>query len=98
MSSSVGLLERWDRHNQRILQWHNHIATEERRQGRDALRDLPWKGLLATWLVVAVMTRVLDHVLGFAWSIGILGAITVGCFSWLFASQRRKRRAWEARR
>ena len=44
------------------------------------------------------LTAVLDHFLGFAWTIGIFTGAIVAFFSVLVVTERRKRRAWQATR
>ncbi len=93
----MGLLERWDRRNQRTFEWHTHVQDEERTASRDPWR-FPWKGLVAGWLWTGVLIAVLDQFIGFAWTMGILSGLVVALFSVFFVTQRRKRRAWEASR
>ena len=98
IAGAMGLIERWDRRNQRILEWHNHVADDERRHGRGPFGSISWKGLLAGWLGSGVVTAVLDHFLGFAWTMGILTGAIVAFFSVFVVTQRQMRRAWEATR
>ena len=97
-SRGVGVLKDWDRRNQRTMEWHQHLY-EERRRG--AKIRTSWRAALivgAFIVVVKVGRRVLDDLLGFEWTMGILLAIAVGCLWGAVVQQRRKRRAWEGTR
>jgi len=87
------LLERWDRHNQRILDYHNALAGEPPR---------PWGTrrvtlLVAAWLVTRVVAELAFDSSG-AWAATALGALGVVALIISGVIQRRKRLAWEARR
>ena len=98
MAEPVGWLERWDRRNQRILEWQQHLYEEER---RGQLRRPAWKGILAAAVVLAALKLLwppLEDLVGIWWMTGIFW-VAVGAYLWVAtAEQRRRRRAWEASR
>jgi Flp pilus assembly protein TadB len=92
----VAWLERWDRRNQRTLEWHQHLYEQERR----GVTPSPSRWLLVAlgaWAVVTLLRLFADDPLG-VWMGGILFAIWVGCLVLMIRDQRRKRAAWEAGR
>ena len=94
----MGWLERWDRRNQRILEWHQHVYEEERR-GTQPRRQ--WKSVLAlavAYAILKLLRRPLEDAVGIWWMGAIFWVIATACFWVAAAQQRRRRRAWEASR
>ncbi len=87
----MGLLTRWDAHNQRTLEWQQHVADES----PPTTSRWTWIAIAAMWLAIGVLRRGVQHYFGFAWTIVALVGVGVGCIVWLFVTQRRKRRSWE---
>ena len=98
MAEPVGWLERWDRRNQRILEWQQHQYEEER---RGKLARPAWKGILAGAVALAalkLLRRPLEDLVG-TWGLAGIFWIACGAYLWVaVAGQRRRRRAWEASR
>ena len=89
----MGLLEEWDRRNQRTAEWKLHGAEQPPER-----LSWPWLVLFVLGVSVAALRRVLDDVIGFGWTMGLLLLGTVGCLLGAVVEQRRRRRAWEASR
>lgn len=90
----MGLLEDWDRRNQRTADWQLHSANERLKKGR----SLRWPVVAGLGLSVVLLRRILSHFVGFEWTMTVLLTVSVGCFVGVVVQQRRKRRAWEAGR
>ena len=94
----MGWLERWDRHNQRVLEWHQHQYEEEQRGAAPRNR---WKPFLAAAVAIALMKllrRPLEDLLGVGWFIAIFWSVAFACLWLAGARQRRRRLTWEASR
>jgi hypothetical protein len=90
----MGLLTRWDAHNQRTLEWQEHVNDE----GPPTTSRWAWIAIAAMWLAIGALRREVQHYFGFAWTIGALVGLGLACIMWLFVTQRRKRRSWELSR
>ena len=89
----MGLLERWDRRNQRILEYHNAIATDWQPR-LDSRRVVL---LVAVWLVSRVGAEVVAGRWG-AWAATGAGVVLVVVLVVSGVILRRRRLAWEATR
>ena len=89
---SMSWLERWDRRNQRTAEWHRQAAREKPQTERSFFRIAVW----VVVLLVALFRRDMRDLIGFAWTLAILGGLGTVCFVGAFLDQRRKRRAWES--
>ncbi len=93
----MGWLERWDRRNQRTLEWHQHLYEEEQR----GTRSRHWKpifGVAVAFALLKLLRRPLEEAVGFWWMSGIFWVIVGACLWVGVAQERRRRRAWEASR
>lgn len=90
----MGRLDEWDRRNERTSEWQRHAATERQNESR----SLRWPVVVGLGLSVALLRRILSHVVGFEWTMMILLAVSVSGLAAVVVGQRRKRRAWEAAR
>lgn len=93
----MGWLERWDRRNQRTLEWHQHLYEEEQR-GPRSHQWKPMLGVAVAFALFKLLRRPLEDAVGFWWTSGMFWVIAAGCFWVAAAQQRRRRRAWEASR
>lgn len=89
----MGLLEDWDRRNQRTAEWQLH-AGQERGRGR----RLSWRTIVAIAASVALLRLTLSSFLPSHWTFAILVAVALGCLAVEIVRARRARRAWEASR
>ena len=94
MTQGMGVLNTWDRRNQQTLEWQ--AASRESTKSKGPRMN--WVVVACVWLAIFLLRVALVHFLGFAWTMGALAILTVGCFAFLIVTQRRKRHAWEASR
>ncbi len=93
---TMGYFEAWDRHNQRTLEWHNHIANEQRK-GRPIFKSASRGTLVAVVIAITVGRRVFANWID-AWVwLPMIILMMVG-FYLLVKEMRTKRIEWEATR
>jgi protein-S-isoprenylcysteine O-methyltransferase Ste14 len=80
------------------MEWHQHLYEEERRRSSPT-HQWRWALLVAAaWVLLRVLRRFMDDVLGPWVTAGVFSAIVGLCLYLVITQQRRKRRAWEAAR
>ena len=94
----MGWLERWDRHNQRVLEWHQHQYEEEQRGAAPRNRWKPFLAAVVAIVLMKLLRRPLEDLLGVVW-ITVIFWSAVLAYLWLAGAQRRRSRlTWEASR
>lgn len=87
------MLERWDRRNQQILEYHNALGKEPPRRWERRHVVL----FVAGWFVLRVVAELAFDRWG-AWAATGFGALAVVALVVNGVIERRKRLAWEAKR
>ena len=87
----MGLLERWDRRNQRIMDYANDQAAAD-----DWFKGLPsLKFLAAICIGTEIAGFVLRGLLGPRWTVTIMAALALPFLAVAVRQHRRRRRQWE---
>jgi Flp pilus assembly protein TadB len=87
----MGFLERWDRRNQRFMEYANDQAAAD-----DWFKGLPsLKQLAAICVATEIAGFVLRGLLGPRWSITIMATAAVAFFAVAVRQHRRRRRRWD---
>ncbi|CAN5478481.1 hypothetical protein BH10ACT1_BH10ACT1_24070 [soil metagenome] len=91
----MGLLTWWERRNQKLAHWQNHVESEER-SGNPAAKPVPAARMLAIVSITFLLSRVAFAVVGFGPA--MIGSVCVFLAMAVagFILQRRKRMKWEA--
>lgn len=91
----MGVLQKWDQHNQRIADWQLNREKVVRDEGR----RVPWYGIGGVALAILFLPTVLRRFLGIDWHIGLLStAAQAALFVGFILRDRRRRLRWEASR
>ena len=81
------------------MEWHQHVYEDERRRRGSSSGSWRWALIVVVvWLLLKLLRPLIHDVLGPWGAAGLFFAITGLCLYLAVREQRRKRRAWEARR